>query len=177
MLKPKLTADMNGGKSRKWEIRKNPRKRDPKKRHLEYIKSKEKRAVENVELVKQCLYKCRLCLQVKPDTDYRSRAYPDVWKTDVICVTTDLCNGHIRNSMERRMITFLSDALADSRFSFFHLLLASRIFCGSCLPRAALSATFCSAVRFTPARDFLFLFGAITSSAEQEPRSLNGEEK
>ena len=63
MVKPKLTRDRNGVKSRKGEIRKNPRtkstkKEDPKKRQLECVKRKEKRVDENVELSKQGLYKC-----------------------------------------------------------------------------------------------------------------------
>ena len=77
-------------KSRKGEIRKNPRtkstkKKDPKKRQLECVKRKEKRVDENVELSKQGLYKCGQCNLVKPESLFPQHV-PTVWKFKVFTV-------------------------------------------------------------------------------------------
>ena len=63
----------NGGKSRKGEVRKNPRAKESKNRcsgsrKLETIKRKEDRGAKNIELGNAGLYKCQRCEQENPES-------------------------------------------------------------------------------------------------------------
>ena len=68
-----LVSNGSGGKSRAGEIRKNPKKksyRDPKKRWLENVQRAANREVKNIEHMKNGLYECVWCRNVKAESPF-----------------------------------------------------------------------------------------------------------